>query len=87
MAKSCKNLPKGQVELLMTDEIEGTLHTTLSVRPPADIWAQGFAPEVFPRLLQSRADSTKGAHLRFKNLEMANRHGRRANVGWGSGAL
>ena len=82
-----KNLPKGQVELLMTDEIEGTLHTTLSVRPPADIWAQGFAPEVFPRLLQSRADSTKGAHLRFKNLEMANRHGRRANVGWGSGAL
>jgi Type IV secretory system Conjugative DNA transfer len=82
-----KNLPKGQVELLMTDEVEGTLHTTLSVRPPADVWGQGFKPEAFSRLLQSLADSTKGAHLRFKNLEMENRHARRANRGWGSGAL
>jgi Type IV secretory system Conjugative DNA transfer len=81
-----KNLPKGQVELLMTDEVEGTLHTTLSVRAPADIWGEGFKPEVFPRPLQSRADSTKGANLRFKNLEMTSRHGRRANIGWGSGA-
>ncbi|MGH3282732.1 MAG: TraM recognition domain-containing protein, partial [Trebonia sp.] len=81
-----KNLPKGQIELLMTDESQGTLHTTLSVRPPADIHAPGFTPEVFPRLTASRADSKDGAHLRFKNLEFANRHARRASVGWGGRA-
>lgn len=78
-----KNLPKGQIELLMTDESQGTLHTTLSVRPPADIRAPGFVPEVFPRLTASRAESKDGAHLRFKNLVFANRHARRASSGWG----
>jgi TraM recognition site of TraD and TraG len=78
-----KNLPKGQVELLMTDESQGTLHTTLSVRPPADIRAPAFEPEVFPRLTASRTDSRNGAHLRFKNLEFANRHRRRASGAWG----
>lgn len=78
-----KNLPKGQVELLMTDETQGTLHTTLSVRPPADIRVPGFEPEVFPRLMASRADSRGGAHLRFKNLEFANRHRKRVPAGLG----
>ncbi|HEX5481680.1 MAG TPA: type IV secretory system conjugative DNA transfer family protein [Terriglobia bacterium] len=78
-----KNLPTGQIELLMTDETQGTLHTTLSVRPPADIRVPGFEPEVFPRLTASRAESKDGAHLRFKNLEFASRHGRRATTGWG----
>ena len=76
-----KNLPKGQVELLMTDETQGTLHTTLSVRPPADIRVPGFEPEVFPRPAASRADSRGGAHLRFKKLEFQNRHRRRGQ--WG----
>jgi hypothetical protein len=78
-----KNLPAGQVELLMTDETQGTLHGALSVRAPEDIQVPGFSPEVFPRLLQSRADSEKGAHLRFKNLDFSARHSRRATVGWG----
>lgn len=78
-----KNLPKGQAELLMTDETQGTLHTTLSVRPPADIHVPGFEPEIFPWLNSCRAESKDGAHLRFKNLEFANRHARRANPGWG----
>jgi TraM recognition site of TraD and TraG len=78
-----KNLPMGQLELLMTDETQGTLHTTLSVRPPADIQVPGFEPEVFPRLTASRADSRGGAHLRFKNLEFRERHRRRASAAWG----
>lgn len=78
-----KNLPKGQVELLMTDETQGTLHTTLSIRPPADIRVPGFEPEVFPRLTASRADSRGGAHLRFRNLEFVNRYKRRAPAGLG----
>lgn len=81
-----KNLPMGQVELLMTDETQGTLHTTLSVRPPADIQVPGFEPEVFPRLTASRADSHGGAHLRFKNLEFRERHRRRAGAAWGGSA-
>jgi len=36
-----KNLPKGQIELLMTDETEGTIHTLLHVRPPADVSIPG----------------------------------------------
>jgi hypothetical protein len=71
-----KNLPKGQVELLMTDETQGTLHTLLHVRPPADVHIPAFKPELFPRLRHSRAQSV-GANLRFKNNELATRHGRR----------
>src|SRR5262249_7099208 len=32
-----KNLPKGQMEILMTDDTQGTLHAHLHVRPPAAI--------------------------------------------------
>lgn len=78
-----KNLPAGQVELLMTDETQGTLHTTLSVRPPADVRAPAFEPELFPRLTAARAESNGGAYLRFKNLEFAGRYKRRATASWG----
>ena len=78
-----KNLPKGQVELLMTDESQGTLHSALSVRPPGDIQTPGFEPELFPRLIQSRAEPVDGAHLRFKNLEFSARYNRRTSPGWG----
>ena len=71
-----KNLPKGQGEVLMTDETQGTLHTLLHVRPPADVGIPGFKPELYPRLRHSRAHSV-GANLRFKNNELATRHGRR----------
>ena len=83
MDEHIKNLPKAQVELLMTDETQGTLHTALSIRPPGDIQVPGFKPEIFPRLMQSRTESQDGAHLRFKNLEFANRHRRRTSTGWG----
>ncbi len=75
-----KNLPKGQVELLMTDETEGTLHTLLHVRPPTDVCVPGWKPELFPRLHHPRSQSV-GANLRFKNNEMRSQHGRRISGG------
>ena len=75
-----KNLPKGQIELLMTDETEGTIHTLLHVRPPADVSIPGWKPELYPRLRQSRLESV-GANLRFKNNELASRHNKRFGGG------
>src|SRR6266403_3499682 len=63
-----KNLPKGQMEIPMTDDSRGTLHTHLHVRPPSDIKVPGFEPELYPRLKQSRMTSA-GANLRFKTAE------------------
>ena len=78
-----KNLPKGQMEILMTDDTKGTLHTLLHVRPPGDIQVPGFEPELYPRLRHSRSESI-GANLRFKNPDMAatNRVARRLQ--WGT---
>jgi hypothetical protein len=73
-----KNLPKGQMEILMTDDTRGTLHAHLHVRPPAEVRVPGFEPALFPRLKQSRATSV-GANLRFKSAELAGtRYARRA---------
>src|SRR6202171_4927914 len=72
-----KNLPKGQMEILMTDDTRGTLHKHLHVRPPADVRVPHFEPALYPRLKQSRATSV-GAHLRFKSAEFTDtRHVRR----------
>jgi hypothetical protein len=65
-----KNLPKGQMEILMTDDTRGTLHRHLHVRPPADVSIPNFEPEIYPRLRHSRADSV-GANLRFKSSDLA----------------
>ena len=61
-----KNLPKGQMEILMTDDTRGTLHSHLHVRPPSNVTTPFFQPELYARLKQSRATS-KGANLRFKS--------------------
>src|SRR6266540_3656882 len=71
-----KNLPKGQMQILMTDDTEGTLHRHLHVRTPPDGGLQGLDMELAPRLRQSRADAP-GANLRFKNPELAASLGRR----------
>ena len=71
-----KNLPKGQMQILMTDDTEGTLHRHLHVRMPPDVSLLGFEMELAPRLRQSRAD-VRGANLRFKNPELAASFGRR----------
>lgn len=61
-----KNLPKGQMEILMTDDTQGTLHAHLHVRPPTDIRVPHFMPLLYPHLKQSRMSSV-GANLRFKS--------------------
>ena len=71
-----KNLPKGQMEVLMTDDTRGTLHTHLHVRKPPEVALPGFEWELLPRLRPSRAD-VKGANLRFKNVDLAASLGRR----------
>jgi len=68
-----KNLPKGQMEILMTDDTRGTLHQLLHVRPPQDVAIPNFEPELYSRLRQSRADS-RGANLRFANPELIAQH-------------
>src|SRR5271157_3620695 len=45
-----KNLPKGQMEILMTDDTRGTLHQLLHVRPPADVTFPNFEPKLYPRM-------------------------------------
>jgi hypothetical protein len=59
-----KNLPKGQMEILMTDDTRGTLHQLLHIRPPQDASIPNFEPELYPRLRESREHSA-GANLRF----------------------
>lgn len=71
-----KNLPKGQMEILMTDDTRGTLHQLLHVRPPQDVAIPQFQPELYPRTRQSR-DHSAGANLRFSTPELAARHGLR----------
>jgi hypothetical protein len=60
-----KNMPKGQMQILMTDEARGTLHGHLHIRPPVDVRVPHFSIELYPRLGQSR-QSSLGANLRFK---------------------
>jgi hypothetical protein len=71
-----KNLPKGQMSVLMTDDARGTLHAHLHVRPPAEVTIPNFEPELYPRLKQSRATSA-GANLRFKSPDLAGSRYRR----------
>jgi Type IV secretory system Conjugative DNA transfer len=68
-----KNLPKGQMEILMTDDKRGTLHQLLHVRPPQDISIPGFEPELYPRMRQSR-DQSAGANLRFATPRLIAQH-------------
>src|SRR5215472_12169068 len=71
--ESIKNLPKGQMEILMSDDTHGTLHSLLQVRPPADVSIPDFVPVLYPRMVQSRAESS-GANLRFKDPELERKY-------------
>jgi hypothetical protein len=71
-----KNLPKGQMQILMTDDTEGTLHRHLHVRPPENVRVSALDNALAPRLRPSRAD-VHGANLRFKNPELVAQFGRR----------
>jgi type IV secretory pathway TraG/TraD family ATPase VirD4 len=71
--ESIKNLPKGQMEILMSDDTRGTLHSLLQIRPPEAVAIPGFQPALYPRMLHSRAESS-GANLRFKDPELARKY-------------
>ena len=73
-----KNLPKGQMEILMADDTRGTLHQLLHIRPPQDVTIPKFEPELYRRLRESRERSA-GANLRFTTAGLVQeyRHGRR----------
>lgn len=73
-----KNLPKGQMEILMTDDTRGTLHQLLHVRPPQDVTIPNFEPKLYRRLRESW-EQCAGVNLRFKTTELAgaNRFARR----------
>jgi len=73
-----KNLPKGQMEILMADDTRGTLHQLLHIRPPQDVRIPNFEPELYRRLRESREHSA-GANLRFTTAGLVQEyhHGRR----------
>jgi hypothetical protein len=76
-----KNLPKAQMEILMTDDARGTLHSVLHVRAPEDVRVPRFTPQLYPTLRQSREDSA-GANLRFKTPELVAVGRRRRPGSW-----
>jgi hypothetical protein len=73
-----KNLPKGQMQILMTDDTEGTLHRHLHVRPPQNVGLSPWDATLAPKLRPSRAD-VQGANLRFKSPEQVAEYGRRVH--------
>ena len=69
-----KNLPVGQMEILMTDSRQGTLHSHLHVRVPRKYRFPNLEPTLYPRLYSP--SQLEGANLRFKDQELVRRHGR-----------
>src|SRR5579862_9050553 len=75
-----KNLPVGQMEILMTDRLQGTLHSHLHVREPRNYRFPGLEPRIYPRIFS--ADSgLQGANLRFKDPDVVRRNGKRFATG------
>jgi hypothetical protein len=79
-----KNLPVGQMQILMTDKVQGTLHSHLHVRQPDNFRFPGFEPTIHPRLYS--VSQVEGANLRFKGADLIRRHGRigvaNGRLGW-----
>ena len=71
-----KNLPVGQMEILMTENRLGTLHSHLHVRVPRQYRFPGLEPRIYPRL--HAVSHVEGANLRFKDPEGVRRNGRLA---------
>jgi type IV secretory pathway TraG/TraD family ATPase VirD4 len=72
-----KNLPVGQMEILMTDPREGTLYSHLHVRRAPSYHLDGIEQYLYPKM-HSRLDSEIGVNLRFKDA--ANRRQRRRRI-------
>ena len=69
-----KNLPVGQMELLMVDSREGTRYSHLHVRRAPRFELEGIQPSLYPKMY-SYLDPNIGVNLRFR--EATNRKQRR----------
>lgn len=69
-----KNLPVGQMEILMTDSRQGTLHSHLHVRVPRQYRFPGLEPRIYPSL--QGVSQVEGANLRFRDPALVRRSGR-----------
>lgn len=72
-----KNLPIGQMEVLMADPLAGTLHSHLHVRNQSTPILKGLRSELYPQM-HVAIDPTIGANLRFSE-ETGMRPRRRAS--------
>jgi hypothetical protein len=73
-----KNLPVGQMEILMVDSREGTRYSHLHVRRAPRFELEGIKPSLYPRM-HSYLDPKIGVNLRFREAE--NRKQRRRTAG------
>jgi len=72
-----KNLPVGQMEILMVDPREGTRHSHLHVRKHPVYQLEGFVSTLYPKM-RSYLDPKIGANLRFQ--EEKERRARRRTI-------
>jgi hypothetical protein len=73
-----KNLPVGQMEILMVDSREGTRHSHLHVRRAPSFRLEGLAPRLYPKM-HSYLDPNIGVNLRFKEPENRKQRRRRTS--------
>jgi hypothetical protein len=71
-----KNLPVGQMEILMVDSREGTRHSHLHVRRTPSFRLEGLSPRLYPKM-HSYLDPEIGVNLRFKEAENRKKRRRR----------
>ncbi|MHB1698548.1 MAG: type IV secretory system conjugative DNA transfer family protein [Acidobacteriaceae bacterium] len=71
-----KNLPVGQMELLMVDSREGTRYSHLHVRRAPSFRLEGLAPSLYPKM-HSYLHPDVGVNLRFKEAENRKQRRRR----------
>ena len=75
-----KNLPVGQMEILMVDSREGTRYSHLHIRRAPGFQLEGLASRPYPRLypmMHSYLDPETGVNLRFKETENRKQRRRR----------
>ena len=71
-----KNLPVGQMEILMVDNREGTRYSHLHVRRAPRFQLEGLEPSLYPKM-HSYLDPEVGVNLRFKEAENRKQRRRR----------
>ena len=71
-----KKMPVGQMEMLVTDPILGTIHKHLHIRKASSHWLPRVPMNVYPKLTTVASDS-HGLNLSFPNPELEEKRQRR----------